>query len=95
LVEKARDRSSQDFPCTEKEKACHNHGGKDFVFTMPIRVVGIWRPGGGGDSDEGDHAGGTIEEGVHRIGKNAQTAEPPTDPKLKACEKNVANESGQ
>jgi len=32
---------------------------------------------------------------VHRIGKNAQTAKPPTDPKLKTCEKNVANESGQ
>jgi hypothetical protein len=55
-------------------------------------VVGIRRTGGSGDSDEGDNAGGTIEKGVHRIGKNAQTAKPPTDPKLKTCEKNVANE---
>jgi hypothetical protein len=92
VVEQARDGSSQDFPCTEKEKTCHDHGGKDFVFTMPIRVVGIRRARGSGDSDEGDDAGGTIEKGVHRIGKNAQTAKPPTDPKLKSCEKNVANE---
>jgi hypothetical protein len=59
---------------------------------MPIRVVGIRRTGGSGDSDEGNDAGGTIKKGVHRIGKNAQTAKPPTDPKLKTCEKNVANE---
>jgi hypothetical protein len=29
---------------------------------MPIRVVGIRRTGGSGDSDEGDNAGGTIEK---------------------------------
>jgi hypothetical protein len=93
-MEQARNGSPQNFPSTEKEKTCHDHGGEDFVFTMPIRVVGIRRTGGGGDSNEGDHAGGTIEKGVHCIGKNAQTAKPPTDPKLKSCEENVANESG-
>ena len=58
-------------------------------------MVGIGGASGGGDADQGDDAGGTIEQRVHGIRNNAEAPEFPTDGELEAGEKGVAAEGGE
>jgi hypothetical protein len=94
-MEESIDGSAKNFPSTEEEEAGYDHGGENLELAVAVGVFGIGRAGGGGDADESDDAGGTIEERVHGVRKNAQAAEAPADTEFKGSESYVDGESDE
>ena len=95
VVEESIDGGTENFPSAEEEEAGHDHGGEDLKLAVAVRMFGIGRAGRGGDADEGDDAGGTIEEGVHGVGKNAQATEAPADAELEGSESDIDGEGDE
>ena len=62
---------------------------------MAVRMFGIGRASGSGDADEGDDTCGTVEKGVHGVGKNSEASEAPTDGEFQAGEEKVATKCGE